>query len=178
MNDFRTFIEHITHDLLHYLPIILPLSFIGIKIILIRLSGHKEDQWRAILAVPEDVSYGALAFVIAGLTGDIGGFHKYFAESPNPFPADVWTLFGLNLAVCYAIHLAHQYLVLPQYEGWRAADALIIEENEKTRQNKAAIRGYKTVYVARGAALIVLLTAEVIAAGWWLSYVAEMVETQ
>jgi hypothetical protein len=176
MEDFKTFVEAFTDGLLHQLPVVLPLSFIFIKLILIRLSGHKEDQWRAIHGIPEDVTYGALAFVIAGLSGDITAFSRYFIKSPHP-QADIWTLFGFSVGVCFLIHLAHQLLVLPQYEDWRAADELIIEEQEKKNPNKRAMRGYTIVYFTRFAAMVLLLIGEGALAVWWLIHIAEIIET-
>src|SRR5689334_1258466 len=134
MDDFKTFVESLTNAALHHLPVLLPLSFIFVKLVLIRISGHKEDQWRAILTIPEDVSYGALALIIAGLNGEINAFNTYFKNSLHPH-ADMWTCFGMGVGVCYAVHLIHQHLVLPQYQGWVAADNLIIEQEKKGKAN-------------------------------------------
>jgi cellobiose-specific phosphotransferase system component IIC len=176
MNDFTTVIESITESLLHHLPLLIAISFIVVKLVLIRLSGHKEDQWRAILTIPEDVSYAALGLIIAGLSGDIPAFHAHFEHISVHPRDDMWTLFACGIFVCYVVHLIHQHGVTPNYQGWAAADALIIEAEESNRVHKPVVRKYTSVYYMRYAGMLVCLLIEGLLSYWWISHVAEIIE--
>jgi len=176
MNDFRSLIESVANASLHYLPLFLAVSFILVKLALIRFSGHKEDQWRALLGIPEDISYGALALIIAGLSGDIPAFTTFFTKSDHP-STDIWILFWINVGICYAVHMIHQHLVLPQYEGWRAADELLEEQEQRQRPNPAAVRGYTLVYFGKFGAMIGLLILEGGIAIWWIMHIADIIES-
>ena len=181
MNDIKDLIELIADFIVQNLAVILPLSFIVVKLILIRISGHREDQWRALLTIPEDVSYGAMAFVVAGLSGAISEFGTYFKDSHHP-RTDIAVLFGLSVLVCFIVHLIHQYGVLPHYKAWRAADEVL---NQSTRKEEGKQKGsvlHQTelglVYFWKFGSFVLFFMIEFALAAGWLSRIAAIIESR
>jgi hypothetical protein len=179
MDDFKDLINSLADLVFHNLPALLGISLAVIKLLLIFLSGSKE-RWKAVMLIPEELSYAALGIVIAGLSGAINDFDVYFRDGGHPKIA-VWLVFGVGILVCFFIHLINNHGAIPNYQGWRAADAVlegeISEKEGKKRANISAARpDFTTVYYVKFSFFIICLSVECLLSLWFVKHIGEIIE--
>src|SRR5436305_1280080 len=75
------------------------------KLCMVRIAADKDSQLRNILRVPEELTYIALSFVLAGLSGDMKAFRSYFSDTTHS-EMSIAILFVIACAVCMAVHFA------------------------------------------------------------------------
>ncbi|HEY2811479.1 MAG TPA: hypothetical protein VGJ00_08850 [Rhabdochlamydiaceae bacterium] len=146
------------------------------KFCMVRLAGDKDTQRRNFLRIPEELAYIALSFVLAGLSGDMKAFRKYFADSTQP-AVNVAMLFVAACSICMWIHFAESRWVTPYYERWRAADE-VLEKHEQNAKKKSAVQieNYRRIWTHNFAAISIFYLFFCFApAAYWLWYVAEIV---
>ena len=179
MDDFKDLINFLADLTFHNLPALLGISLVVIKLLLILLSGSKE-RWKAMMTIPEELSYAALGIVIAGLSGAMNDFEVYFRDGGYPRIA-IWMVFVVGVVVCFLVHLIHDHGTIPNYQGWRAADEVLqgnISEQEGKRiaNIKVGRPDFTTVYYWKFGFFIVCFMLEVLISGWFIKHIGEIIE--
>jgi hypothetical protein len=87
---------------------------------MVRLSKDREGEAETLLAIPEDLCYVTLGLLLSTMTSDAAPLRKFFQGSPY-VRTDGAILIAINFILAVVIHNMAAHWAKPQYQTWRAA---------------------------------------------------------
>jgi hypothetical protein len=124
--------EHAVISFLNrWVVVVLPISILLLRLLFFRLAGNFEEMHRNLFALPQDLVFVAISFILAGVSRSIPGYAKHYVSDTA---ADLAALLQIVIMVGFAWFLSktdkmvntfHQNLTV----GWRQI------EREKRKEN-------------------------------------------
>lgn len=156
------------------------MSLVAVKLLVIRITGHRDSLWRAFLAIPEELAYIALGLIVAGISGTLPAFDKYYeAYSKHPH-LNVCLLAAGGVLVCLLIHLNSRWVEY-SFQGWKVADdflnnSISAQDAKKALDLSIGKPDFARVYYLKFAFFLIGMVAETLVAGAWLIYIADIIQ--
>jgi len=145
--------EHVAVDFLNrWIIVVLPISILLLRLLLFRLAGDFEEMHRNLFAIPQDLVFVAISFILAGVSRTIPAYAKHYESDTT---ADLTALLQIGVLIAIAwflsktdkmVNIFHQNLTV----CWRQVE----RERKKTdfswSSASAAVRskvGLSAIYV-------------------------------
>lgn len=91
--------QRIIHLLNEWVVVVLPITVVLLRLALFRMSGQMEEMYRNLFAIPQDLVFIAVSFVLAGVSRTIPAYAKHY---PSDNAADLASILQVLLFLLLA----------------------------------------------------------------------------
>lgn len=168
-------IEFFSRFLHQYVVVCVALAIIPLKFLMVRLAKDPAAEVETLFAIPEDLCYVTLGLLLSSMTTNFGPLHAYFASAKYPRTGAAILLF-LNFCLAFVVHKIARVLTKPQYETYRAALELRIN-NASQDQGLNLYAGedhLMQIFLHHFTKLLLSVLAQLVLAGIWVYWMAKI----